>query len=1767
MKRILGLDLGTTSIGWAIIEVAEGGHTNAAETIRSIINANRFGIHRDENGQFAVGVRIISQDTSRFDKGLTLNDAKGAASTPTAERRKHRGVHRLRSRYKLRRQKLTNLISELGMLPDGSYYTNTKGKRGEGEHMGKALYQLRDKALHEPISLSELGRILLHLNQCRGYSSDRFAKDEKPKFDYYTGTVTRISSNPIKIDYEKNDTEKVNWLHYSIDIELTENIILENGDAISTIYDGRIFVKEEAKMTIKVGQIITFKYKLKEEKEKGKKIGEYYQVSPTTPNPEDWNYRYQNLNMELEEWCNENNTVGSFFYQKHFIDKSISRIKNNVVNRKWYEHEFNLIWKKQYAFHKEHFENLSIEKLVRSAFKDYEVIFNSVSKKDTTREQLQCLIADKIIFFQRPWQQSKNKARCTFEKIKVKKKSKLKGTGLEQIKEEYVGRSVIPRSHPLHQEFKIWQQINNVKLFYNSEQGKADVLTSEELCLIHLKKTPATVKQELYMAMQNCKSMAWRVFVKEKLGIKNVYDEIENVPRKKGSAYGVDSETGEIGASYYSVNFRKQKKDGDFKDIDLKGNSTKSALRNILTETKEAWFSEAYSGNTTDNPIVSNLQMLWENIYDITSPNLEATATTIEKHFSFDRETCLRLAALKFDDAGMARLSAKAIRQLLPLMSDGTGLTSRANERIQSLLDVNETEVGLPKDERLESLKLLIPDKNTRKRLSSFKSQEDFHYLNYWEAAAVIYGSHSSSKHKASESQRMARVASGSLNNPVVEKIVNESISIINELKDRYGFDEVRLELSRELKASREERQQMWEGMTDSATQREWAKTLLRELKSEYANVSNDPYTRSNVDKIRIIEDVVQQLEPNEYKNKVKEYKLGEPSKAEVNKYLLWLQQNFKCPYTMQPIPFTDVFAPGNAVEIEHIIPRERYFNNSYGNKVITWREVNQAKANHGNRTAYEFLVSKRVEEFVMVGNKKMPLVSANGWEEHVKKMFPKGAKRANLLRKEIPDNPVSRTLKETQYISKLMKEKLSEIVGPEKVWVSSGSVTDLLRERWHLNKVMKDLTRDRFEDFKVSPVVLKLKTIEEQNQCLTQLNAKLSDENDHAPFEWKSGGKIVFSSTERSEMSAIADQLLETVESIETVGKTPKSFEFKSRERVNLVHTKKHYNSKTGRDEEVEEFEGFSKRIDHRHHALDAVIVACTKQNHIQYINTLNAINTADQDNDSEKRRKYNAIKSDVCEGNSSSKFVTPWNKDHFVKDVKDALSELVVSHKNTRLLISPSRHRNGKNISGQVASLRGNLHEETNYASKKHFTGDRLSIMETVRKTILEKQKNQSQTQEFPKTYATIVREVVLKEKYQDILIELLQPYENGEILGKEQVKTICSEVLNQINSKNLIADKNGKSPDKLSVYSEKDKASRPAGLSMDFNDAKEISKITDLRTKRIAERRLRFVVDRKKEIDTLDADKPEKDRLKREVDATPLYSNALYEIRIKNQKGEIKWVELKDFSLEMLNQVEYLKDKTTAAVKELLQSGNLDELKKNYFERPLFTSSIPIPIKKTRQLSYFQDLYEITPKRHVQVTDTFMTYIFSVTDRKTNSTKRVWNFLKFIDAVRLIDQSKPEKINYSTLYDKNMLNYELKETEESRLLFTLAKNDMVYLPTEQLSIEEIEAIDWTDFQSVLPFLFIVKDMNPSRNSIVFQKITIATSITLAEDVANNFVRKGSAKTDEEIKYGKPEMLDRCIKVFSDGLGKKLVPYWEFPNGSWDQPKAQELGLVRPN
>ena len=112
MKRILGLDLGTNSIGWAVVKAEQ----NESDDLQLV-------------GIEAAGSRIIPMDAatlSDFDRGNSISQ--------TAERTRLRGVRHLLERCLLRRERLHRVLDILGFLPlHYSQALNRYGQIKEGE--------------------------------------------------------------------------------------------------------------------------------------------------------------------------------------------------------------------------------------------------------------------------------------------------------------------------------------------------------------------------------------------------------------------------------------------------------------------------------------------------------------------------------------------------------------------------------------------------------------------------------------------------------------------------------------------------------------------------------------------------------------------------------------------------------------------------------------------------------------------------------------------------------------------------------------------------------------------------------------------------------------------------------------------------------------------------------------------------------------------------------------------------------------------------------------------------------------------------------------------------------------------------------------------------------------------------------------------------------------------------------------------------------------------------------------------------------------------------------------------------------------------------------------------------------------------------------------------------------------------------------------------------------------------------------------------------
>jgi CRISPR-associated endonuclease Csn1 len=136
-KKILGLDLGSNSIGWALLEEVSG----------------------KPNKLINLGSRIFTKAVEE--------------KTPTpknVKRRNARLTRRVLQRRARRKLRMLNYLVALKLLPEE--LTNNPTPEIILNTLGNP-YQLRAKALDYPLSAYEFGRILLHLVQRRGFLSNR----------------------------------------------------------------------------------------------------------------------------------------------------------------------------------------------------------------------------------------------------------------------------------------------------------------------------------------------------------------------------------------------------------------------------------------------------------------------------------------------------------------------------------------------------------------------------------------------------------------------------------------------------------------------------------------------------------------------------------------------------------------------------------------------------------------------------------------------------------------------------------------------------------------------------------------------------------------------------------------------------------------------------------------------------------------------------------------------------------------------------------------------------------------------------------------------------------------------------------------------------------------------------------------------------------------------------------------------------------------------------------------------------------------------------------------------------------------------------------------------------------------------------------------------------------------------------------------------------------------------------------------------------------
>lgn len=1236
-KTILGLDLGTTSIGWAhVIE----GETPATSEIISI------------------GVRVNPLTTDE-----QTNFEKGKPITSNADRTLKRGARRNLDRFQLRRENLIEVLKSANIISESSVLAENGG------NTTFETWQLRAKSVTEKVEKDEFARILLTINKKRGYKSSRKAKneDEGQVIDGMAIAKRLYNENltPGQLVYQLlTEGKKTIPDFYRSDLQKEFDQVWNFQQQFYPEIMTDIFYKElQGKGQRATSAFFWTKYQFNTAENKGsrdeKKIQAYKWRSEALYvqlSKEEVAYVLAEINNNLnsssgylgaisdrsKELYFNKQTVGQYLYEQ-LQQSPHNRLKNQVFYRQDYLDEFEAIWTEQSKHHVELTEKLKQE------------------------------IRDIIIFYQRKLKSQKGLISfCEFENKEIVINGSKKQIGLR----------VAPKSSPLFQEFKIWQNLNNVLVRKKGSRKRIAKENDEEILILD-----STAKELLFNEL-NFKGNLTSAKAIDILGYKSSEWEMNHSSLEGNHTNRLFYEAylKILDVEGYDVKellkVKSNKDEVELNDLNVPAIEIRDMVKRIF-ETLGI-----HSGILDFNPELDGKAFeqqasyqLWHLIYsyegDDSPSGNEKLYQLLEQKFGFKKEHGRILANISLSD-DYGSLSTKAMRNIITHLKAGFAYAGRKDRPDEpsacEYAGYNHSASSLTKEE--------IANRPLKDKLELLKKN--------------------------------------SLRNPVVEKILNQMVNVINTLietnreKDPdFKFDEVRIELARELKKNADERAEMT------------------------SNINASKITHDKISKI--LQDTFGIKNPT--RNDIIRYKLYEELK----------NNGYKDLYTNEYIHRDKLFS--KEVDIEHIIPQSRLFDDSFSNKTIVYRKTNLDK---GNQTAIDYIESKLGED------------KKNEFIERVEALYQSGiknkeegiskAKYQKLLKREseIGDGFIERDLRDSQYIAKKAKNMLFDIT--RSVVSTSGSITDRLREDWDLINVMKELNLPKFR-------ALGLTEMEERK-----------------------------------------------------FGKR------------------------------VEVIKDWTKRNDHRHHAMDALTVAFTKRSFIQYLNNLNA-RRKDEKEDSISNSKTRksietsdlkistrdvlGIESKELYRNEDGKLRFNLPIPNFRQLAKEHLENVLVSHKAKNKVVTKNKNRiqtkNGGKIKIELTP-RGQLHKETVYGRYEYPVSKEEKVTSKFDDQTIQK---------------------VANPTFKLALLERLRQFDN------DPKKAFSGKNSPDKNPIFLDESKVKKLPEKVKLgWFESDYSIRKNVTPENFKDAKTIEKVLDSKVKQILQDRLKnFGNDPKKAFSDLD------------------------------------------------------------------------------------------------------------------------------------------------------------------------------------------------------------------------------------------------------------------------------------------------------------------------
>lgn len=606
MKKVLGLDLGTTSIGWAFVKEGENFNSSIEK----------------------IGVRVnplTTDEQQDFEKGKSVSS--------NADRTLKRGARRNLDRYKQRRENLIDALLNANIINKETVLTENE------KDTTHSTYFIRAKAATEKIEKEEFARILLMINKKRGYKSSRKAKndEEGQVIDGMEVAKTLYEENltpgeycynilksgkkylpdfyrsDLKAEFDKVWNSHQQFYAEILTDELKKELNEKGLKATVAIFisKAKIYTAENKAATRDEKKLKLYEWRSKAIKEQ-LKIEEIASVITEINNNINSSSGYLGaISDRSKELYFNKQTIGQYLYQQLKINPH-TRTKGQVFYRQDYLDEFETIWETQAKFHKELTPALKIE------------------------------IRDITIFYQRKLKSQKGLISfCEFESkhIEIIENGK--------TKRKTIGYRVSPKSSLLFQEFKIWQNLHNVKA--QNKQTKEVLLLNDE------------AKKTLFFEL-NIKGNLDKKTIVEFLGYKNNEWEL-NYSSLEGNR---------TNKALYDV-FEKIIKTEGSEEIDFEkmpAASIKSIVQDFLKasniNTSILEFDAQLEGKAFEKQTSYQLwHLLYSYVEDKSATGNDELYKQLEKKFGIKKEYAQILANATFSQ-DYGSLSAKAMRKIYP---------------------------------------------------------------------------------------------------------------------------------------------------------------------------------------------------------------------------------------------------------------------------------------------------------------------------------------------------------------------------------------------------------------------------------------------------------------------------------------------------------------------------------------------------------------------------------------------------------------------------------------------------------------------------------------------------------------------------------------------------------------------------------------------------------------------------------------------------------------------------------------------------------------------------------------------------------------------------------------------------------------------------------------------------------------------------------------------------------------------------------------------